>query len=161
MLVTNYRDFLLLGEDDAGNPAKLEAFSLAANKAEFWRLAGQPRKAVERPGRPLVEYLTRALTHKARLADPKDVAWHLASYARCDALARAEARPGLPVLAQVKAALEGTLGIAFEGPTAGCTSSAPPSCRRCFTACSRLGCSGPGNTRREASASTGARRTGT
>ncbi len=114
VLVTNYRDFLLLGEDRAGNPARLEAFRLAATEAEFWRLAGQPQASAERLGRPLVEYLTRALTHKASLADPKDVARHLASYAR-DALGRVEARPGLPALLQVKAALEGALGIAFEG----------------------------------------------
>jgi hypothetical protein len=113
VLVTNYRGFLLLGADAAGNPARLEAFSLAATEAEFWGLAERPREAAARLGRPLAEYLTRALTHKAALAEPRDVAWHLASYAR-DALARVEAKPGLPALVQVKKALEQALGVAFE-----------------------------------------------
>ena len=39
----------------------------------------------------LSEYLTRVLSHAASLAEPKDVAWLLASYAR-DGLARGRTR---------------------------------------------------------------------
>ena len=43
VLVTNTRDFVLLGEDGMGRPAKLEAFRLAAGAAEFDRLLQKPR----------------------------------------------------------------------------------------------------------------------
>ena len=62
----------------------------------------------------LVEYLTRALSHRAALAEPKDLAWLLASYAR-DGLARVEAAGDAPSLAAVRAALEEALGVRFEG----------------------------------------------
>ena len=35
VLVTNTRDFVLVGEDDKGNPRKLETFSLAGSEDEF------------------------------------------------------------------------------------------------------------------------------
>jgi hypothetical protein len=114
VLVTNYRDFLLLGEDAAGRPAKLESFRLAPDARSFWDRAAHPQKAARELGRSFGEYLTRVLGHAATLTEPKDVAWFLASYAR-DALARVEGQPGLPALVQVRAALESALGITFEG----------------------------------------------
>ena len=62
----------------------------------------------------LVEYLVRALSHRAAIAEPKDLAWLLASYAR-DGLARVEAAGDAPSLAAVRAALEEALGVRFEG----------------------------------------------
>ena len=62
----------------------------------------------------LVEYLSRALSHRAAIAEPKDLAWLLASYAR-DGLARVEAAGDAPSLAAVRAALEEALGVRFEG----------------------------------------------
>lgn len=117
VLVTNYRSFLLLGQDAAGQPVRLEQFSLADSDPEFWREARHPQKAAKRLGRPFGEYLTRVLGHAAALTEPKDVAWFLASYAR-DALARVEGQAGLPALVQVKAALEAALGIGFTGAKA-------------------------------------------
>ena len=35
VLVTNMRDFVLLGEDSAGNPVKLETFRLTESAKEF------------------------------------------------------------------------------------------------------------------------------
>ena len=35
VLVTNTRDFVLIGEDAAGNPVKLETFRLADTPEEF------------------------------------------------------------------------------------------------------------------------------
>ena len=95
VLVTNTRDFVLLGEDPAGRPAKLETFRLADS-------AG------------LGEYLCRALSHRAALAEPKDLAWLLASYAR-DALFRVEAAWDAPQLTAVRSALEEALGVRFGG----------------------------------------------
>ena len=58
--------------------------------------------------------MCRALAHRARLAEPKDLAWLLASHAR-DALARVEAAGDAPSLEAVRAALEEALGVRFEG----------------------------------------------
>ena len=48
------------------------------------------------------------------MAEPKDLAWLLASYAR-DGLARVEAADSAPPLLTVRSALEEALGIRFEG----------------------------------------------
>ena len=114
VLVTNTRDFVLIGEDAAGGPAKLESFRLADNAEEFARLLETPRKFVQEVGVGLGEYLARALSHRARLVEPKDLAWLLASHAR-DALARVEAAGDAPSLEAVRTALEEALGVRFEG----------------------------------------------
>ena len=114
VLVTNTRDFVLVGEDADGLPAKLESFRLAGSAQEFDRLLQTPRAFARRVGAGLGEYLCRALSHRAALAEPKDLAWLLASYAR-DGLARVEAAGDAPSLAAVRSALEQALGVRFEG----------------------------------------------
>ncbi len=114
VLVTNTRDFVLVGEDVAGRPAKLETFRLAASAAEFAQLLESPRAFASEVGAGLGEYLCRALAHRARLAEPRDLAWLLASHAR-DALARVEAAGDAPSLEAVRTALEEALGVRFEG----------------------------------------------
>ncbi len=89
VLVTNTRDFVLVGEDAAGRPAKLETFRLADSARDFARRLETPRAFARDAGAGLGEYLARALSHRASLAEPKDLAWLLASYAR-DGLARIE-----------------------------------------------------------------------
>ena len=113
VLVTNYRDFLLLGQDASGNPSKLETFRLARSEAEFWRAAANPATLAATHGERLVEYLKRVLLHAASLAEPREVAWFLASYA-LDARARIELAK-LPALAGLRSALEEALGLKFEG----------------------------------------------
>ena len=114
VLVTNFRDFVLVGEDDAGHLKKLETFRLAESADEFWRNVGKPRAFARTAGAGLGEYLARALSHRAALAEPKDLAWLLASYAR-DGLARVEAAGDAPSLKAVRSALEEALGVRFEG----------------------------------------------
>ena len=114
VLVTNTRDFVLVGEDAAGRPTKLETFRLAADADTFVRRLATPRAFARAVGAGLGEYLTRALSHRAALAEPKDLAWLLASYAR-DGLARVETAGDSPPLAAVRAALEDALGVRFEG----------------------------------------------
>ena len=114
VLVTNTRDFVLVGEDAAGRPTKLETFRLADDADTFVRRLETPRAFAREVGAGLGEYLTRALSHRATLADPKDLAWLLASYAR-DGLARVEAAGESPPLAAVRAALEDALGVRFKG----------------------------------------------
>ncbi len=113
VLVTNYRDFVLVGEGAAGRPAKLETFRLADSAEGFHQQLQQPRAFAGRVGAGLGEYLLRALSHRAALVEPRDLAWLLASYAR-DGLARVEAAGEAPSLAAVRGALEEALGVRFE-----------------------------------------------
>ena len=114
VLVTNLRDFVLIGEDAAGRTAKLETFRLADSADDFWRKLEKPCAFAHDAGAGLGEYLARALAHRAALAEPKDLAWLLASYAR-DGLARVEAAGDAPALATVRAALEDAPGVRFKG----------------------------------------------
>jgi hypothetical protein len=113
VLVTNLRDFLLVGQDAEGKPVKLEAFRLASSEVEFWKAAAHPRRLALDHGECFIEYLKRVMLQAASLAAPKEVAWFLASYAR-DAKARIEGA-ALPALDTLRAALEEALGLKFEG----------------------------------------------
>ena len=114
VLVTNTRDFVLLGEDPQGNPVKLETFRLAESAADFESKLQHPRAFANSVGSALAEYLGRALSHRARLAEPRDLARLLASYAR-DGLARVETSGDASSLNTVRSALEEALGVRFEG----------------------------------------------
>ena len=114
VLVTNTRGFVLLGEDAQGRPAKLETFRLAGSAAAFESKLQHPRTFANEVGAALGEYLGRALSHRAALVEPRDLAWLLASYAR-DGLARVEAAGDAPSLNAVRSALEEALGVNFEG----------------------------------------------
>ena len=46
MLVTNTRDFVLVGENAAGRPVKLETFRLAVSEEDFRRKLEKPRAFV-------------------------------------------------------------------------------------------------------------------
>ena len=114
VLVTNARDFVLVGEDAAGQPVRLESLRLADSAAEFNAKLEHPRAFANEAGAGLGEYLTRVLSHAASLAEPKDVAWLLASYAR-DGLARVEDAGDAASLTALREALEESLGVTFEG----------------------------------------------
>ena len=114
VLVTNLREFSLVGPGAAGGEATLESFRLADSEAKFALRLAKPRAFAREVGAGLGEYLARALSHRAALAEPNDLAWLLASYAR-DGLARVEAAGGAPTLEAVRSALEDTLGVRFEG----------------------------------------------
>ena len=113
VLVTNYRDFLLLGRDLQGNLLPMEGFTLADTEAAFWQAASHPQKAATEQGERFCEYIKRVMLSVAPLSAPQDVAWFLASYAR-DAKARIEG-VDLPALAAVRDALEEALGMKFTG----------------------------------------------
>ena len=114
VLVTNTHDFVLLGEDAQGQPTKLETFRLAGSAGEFEQRLQHPRTFARDVGPAFGEYLCRALSHRARLSEPRDLAWLLASYAR-DGLARVEAAGDASSLTAVRSALEEALGVKFEG----------------------------------------------
>ncbi len=113
VLITNFRSFALIGKNPAGQPSVLESFSLAESEKEFWQLAAHPRKTADEQGERMLEYLRRVLLHNAPLAEPKDVATILASYAH-DARLRIE-QADLPALQNLRKALEDSLGLHFEG----------------------------------------------
>ena len=79
---------MLVGAD-AGRPEKLETLRLAESADEFWRNVEKPRAFARAVGAALGEYVSRVLSYRTALAEPKDLAWLLASYAR-DGLARVE-----------------------------------------------------------------------
>jgi hypothetical protein len=114
VLVTNLRDFLLIGRDQFGRRTRLEHFSLASDERSFWELSRSG------PGKELAErfeqFLKRVLLHRATLTQPKDVAWFLASYAR-DALARIDAGggPDHASLERLRNTLQEALGLRFDG----------------------------------------------
>ena len=114
VLVTNARDFVLMGEDASGQPVRLETFRIAASDAEFNARLERPQAFAREVGAGLGEYLGRVLSHSALLSEPKDVAWLLASYAR-DGLSRVEGASDTTSLAAVRTALEESLGVRFEG----------------------------------------------
>ncbi len=113
VLVTNYRDFLLVGSDADGSQAILETYHLADNEAEFWRAAAHPRKTADLLGESFEEFLKRVMLYQALLAAPKDLAWFLASYAR-EARHRLD-HSELDALANIRTALEEALGLSFDG----------------------------------------------
>ena len=113
VLVTNLRDFVLVGRVD-GQTTLLERFTIAGTEKDFWKAISNPTKLSHEIGAQFSEYLLRVLLHKAPLTMPKEVAWFLASYAR-DAQARIEAQASLPGLASLREALEQALGLKFTG----------------------------------------------
>jgi hypothetical protein len=113
VLVTNFRDFLLLRSGPGTKPTPLESYRLAAEEQAFWAAAAHPQKMVAEHGERFVEYIKRVMLSNAPLGSPQDVAWFLASYAR-DAKARVELCD-LPALAAVREALEESLGMKFLG----------------------------------------------
>ena len=113
VLVTNYREFRLIGEGADGKPVQREYFCLATNEAGFWSLAAKPVKSAREHGVQLGEFLQRVMLNAAPLTRPKDVAWFLASYGR-EALAKLQGKPSA-VLSPIQDSLEIALGIKFTG----------------------------------------------
>lgn len=115
VLVSNYRDFVLVGRDSGGQPTKLGSYRLAKDAKSFWNtIAAHPKKTVAEQGDRFLDFLKLVILSPAVLVTPKDVAWVLAYYAR-EAKSRVEDQATLPALATVRNALEQALGLKFEG----------------------------------------------
>lgn len=115
VLVTNLRDWLLIGERQ-GQRVALERYTLAEDEASFWHdMAAHPQRSNTLHGQAFADFVQRVLLHKAPLADPKDLAALLASYAR-QARHRVEnASPNAAKqLGSLQASLEAALGLRFE-----------------------------------------------
>ena len=113
VLVTNYRDFLLIVLGDDGQPQKLERYSIAETDAAFWLKADHSAATTDTENERFVEFLSRVMLYAAPIGKPEDVAWFLASYAR-DAKARIE-DADISALETIRKALEESLGIKFDG----------------------------------------------
>jgi hypothetical protein len=73
VLVTNFRDFLLVGADAEGKPVKLEHYRLSPNEAAFWTAASHPRPVAAEQGEAFVDFLKRVMLHAAKLSPPQDI----------------------------------------------------------------------------------------
>ena len=72
VLVTNYRDFVLVGQDASGQGVKLEIYRLADSEAAFWDAARHPRRTTQEHGERFTEYLKRVMLHAAPLTGPAE-----------------------------------------------------------------------------------------
>jgi hypothetical protein len=70
VLVTNFRDFVLVGQDAESNAAILETYRLAENEKAFWQAAASPRSTAEKLNDRFVEYLQRVMSYDAPIAAP-------------------------------------------------------------------------------------------
>lgn len=119
VLVTNLCDWLLIGERQ-GQRVTLERFTLAADEASFWAMTHHAAKAQSAQGEAFEDFLARVLLHNAPLADPKDLAALLASYAR-EARHRVEhaSTAAATQLDALQKSLESSLGVTFSASEGG------------------------------------------
>jgi hypothetical protein len=117
VLITNFRDFELLETDGTATPVVVEHFSFGRDANGLFTWAASRRRLEDAPlAMAFTEFLRRTLLRRAPLAEPRDVAGLLASYAR-EGLARVTASAGLPSLTALRDALGSSLGLNFEpGP---------------------------------------------
>jgi hypothetical protein len=117
VLITNFRDFELLEAGADGVVRVVEHYSFGRDAVAFFAWARQRRRSEDAPvALAFVEFLRRTLRRRAPLAEPRDVAAFLASYAR-EGLARVTLSAALPSLAALRDALGASLGLNFEpGP---------------------------------------------
>lgn len=114
VLVTNYREFRLIGDNGSGSPVELDRYTLAPDEASFWSMAAKPIASAQRHTVRFSEFLKRVLMIAAPLVRPEDIAWFIASYAR-EALQTLEEKAST-ALDPLRSSLETALDIRFEGP---------------------------------------------
>ena len=156
VLVTNTRDFVLLGEDTLGHPAKLETFRLAVSLADFEAKLQHPRAFAREVGAALGEYLSRTV-RPCLIPETWRGCWRPTPGTDWPG-SRPPARPHPWE----------PYGLHWRRPWApasrengGQPSSAPLWCRPCSTEYSPPGCCGRGRRPRPLAGSTGTNRSGT
>lgn len=113
VLITNYREFRLIGEGAAGKAIELEKYTLASDEVTFWGMTAKPVAVALKHGTHFAEFIRRILMTAAPLAKAEDIAWFIASYAK-DALATLNEKDSSS-LKPLRDALETALGLHFEG----------------------------------------------
>lgn len=114
VLVTTYREFLVVQFGPNGEAVEREAFSLAPDEESFWALCAAYKDVDAETATALAEYLGRALCGDAPLSAPADLAHFLAAYAREGRRRLEAADADLDALATVRSALEDALGLRFD-----------------------------------------------
>ena len=118
VLVTTFRDWILVERGPHGNAVVTERFRMAETEAAFWKAATDPRQMAHEVGDRAIEFLQRVMLRPVPLTEPKDVAWLLAAYAR-DARFRVERGGSLPALAAVRRRARGGAGCQLRRRTGG------------------------------------------
>jgi hypothetical protein len=113
VLVTTYREFLVLSLGHDGKPVEGERFQLAPDEETFWALVAKSKAAPDLE-HDFEQFLQRALLGDAPLGAPADLAAFLAAYART-ALKRVDDAGEMEGLTALRSALEEALGLRFEG----------------------------------------------
>ena len=115
VLVTNTRDFVLVGEDASGRPAKLENFPVGRRCGSVRAHVADAARPRPRPGRRTGASISAGRCCTARRLPNRKIWPGCSPLTRVDGLARVEAAGDAPQLAAVRAALEEALGVRFEG----------------------------------------------
>jgi hypothetical protein len=111
VLVTNYRDFLLVIKHLDGEVRVEGRYTLASDPETFWR--ARPHALAKGHAEGLEDFLASVLTRTAPITRPKDLADDLARQAR--EARRRLFRQDMTVLEPLKKAMEQALGLHFEG----------------------------------------------
>lgn len=111
VLVTNYRDFLLIVKQEDGKPRVEGRYQLAANAESFWR--SRPHALAKLHTEGLTDFLIAALTRAAPITRPQQLADDLARHAR--EARRRLSRQDMSALEPLKQAMQQALGIHFSG----------------------------------------------
>lgn len=112
VLVTNFREFVLVARDTTTNEPRIEArYRLSAKADAFWKAKPAALAAEHEEG--LTDYLTGVLLRPAPILKPKDLAADLARHAR--EAKRILARHAADDLKPLQDAFEAALGLSFEG----------------------------------------------
>lgn len=116
VVISNYREFLLIVEDKDGKQHERDFFSLADSEDEFWKLTSRPRNVSTEGAKRLAGFLRQILMERIRISDPKEVARNLALFAK-KTLERLKDE-GNGSLQELHETLEQGIGAKFEGKDA-------------------------------------------
>ncbi len=112
VLVTNYRDFLLVVKEPGDKTPRVEGrYRLAADEDAFWR--AKPHALAKQHGEGLLDFLAGAMTRTSPIVRPADLAADLARHAR--EAKRRLAEHDISAVEPLQNAMEQALGLHFQG----------------------------------------------
>ena len=158
VLVTNTRDFVLVGEDGAGRPTKLETFRLAGNTDDFHRKLEKPRVFAREVVRVLASILHVPCRTGRRWLSRR--IWPGCSPPMPEMALHGSRRQATRCHLRRYARRSKRRSAYASKATREHASSIRPWCRHSSTASSPLGCCGRGNHRCQSAASIGTKRSG-
>jgi hypothetical protein len=112
VLVTNYRDFLLVVKEPGEKTPRVEGrYQLAADEDTFWR--ARPHTLAKQHGDGLLDFLAGVMTRTMPITRPADLAADLARHAR--EAKRRLAEHDISAIEPLEHAMEQALGLHFQG----------------------------------------------